>query len=208
MRSTSFVLLAAALLAAAPAAAQTGNQSDISGPNVTGSGAPGGSFLGAGLRTENEMFGRAGDRVVFRTPAVGCALRGAERAWRDSVNATTPTVAEDRVQTLLGARTGSPDVDAIARALAHGSSPDSPLGRAANALANALNGLMRDRGGCSGDRQAYDEAPQWQEAIRAFNEYVHGAPDSAFSPPAPELIAIHEALQSVVFHTLANPDAR
>lgn len=202
MRGTTFIFLAAALLAASPAAAQTGNQSDVSGPNVTGSGGAGGSYLGAGLRTENELFSRAGERVVFRTPALGCTLRGSELAYRDSVLARTPSQAEARVQTLLGLREGTPDVDGVARVLAHGSAPDSPLGRMSRRLADALNGLMRDRCGCATGRDGYDEAPQWQDAIRAFNEYVHDAPDQAFSPPAPELVAIHEALQSVVLATL------
>ncbi len=202
LRSLAAAALAA--LAAAPARAQTGNQSDNSGPNITGSGATGGSFLGPGLRTENEMFARSGGQVVFRTPAVGCALRGAERAYRDSVNAATPTASEARVQTLLGVRDGAADRDAVANALAHGASPDSDLGRKAGALADALNGLMRDRGGCADTRQGYEEAPQWQEAIRAFNDYVHNAPDEAFTPPAPELVAIHAALQSVVARTLSH----
>ena len=194
--------VAALAAAAAPARAQSGNQSDNSGPNVTGSGPNGGSYLGAGLRTENEMFGRSGDQVVFRTPAVGCALRGAERAYRDSVAATNPSPSERRVQALLG---GAGDADAVARALAHGAAPGSPLGRQARELADAMNGLMRDRGACADDRQAYAEAPQWKEAVRAFNEYVHHGPDEAFSPPAPELVAIHQALQSVVARTLSTP---
>ncbi|HSU13337.1 MAG TPA: hypothetical protein VLK66_04510 [Longimicrobium sp.] len=208
LRRTSFVLAAAAaVLAAAPAAAQSGNNSDNSGFIPSGSGAHSGSFLGPGLRTENEMFARNGDRVTFRNARTGCALRGAERAYRDSIAATTPTAAEARVQTLLGARDGTGDADAVAAALAHGAAPDSPLGRAARSLADALNGLMRDRGACGADRDSFDEAPQWQEAIRAFNDYIHNAPDSAFSPPAPELLAIHDALQSVVYHTLRNPNA-
>jgi len=71
-----------------------------------------------------------------------------------------------------------------------------------------LDGLMRDLGGCVPAREQYTEAPQWEEAIQAFNDYIHHAPDSAFSPPAPELIAIHEALQSVVTHALSRPDPR
>jgi hypothetical protein len=61
-----------------------------------------------------------------------------------------------------------------------------------------VNGLLKDLGGCSDNRTEYPEAGQWQDAIHAFNEYVRTAPDAAFSPPAPELIAIHEALQRVV----------
>jgi hypothetical protein len=200
LRACAALSLLAAV--AAPARAQIGNQSDNSGPNVTGSGANGGSFLGAGLRFENELFARAAERVVFRNARVACALRGAERAYRDSVAAVTPTPSELRVQTLLGARDGTADADGVAQALAHGAAPDSPLGRAAHDLANSLNGLMRDRGACADDRDGFEEAGQWQDAIHAFNRYVREAPDEAFAPPAPELVAIHDALQRVVAGTL------
>jgi len=208
MRRTRLILAAAcAVLAAAPARAQSGNNSDNGGFIPGGGGAQSGSFLGPGLRTENELFARAGGQVVFRNARTACALRGAERLYRDSVAATTPTAAEARVQALLGARDGTGDADAVAAALRHGAAPDSPLGQAAHTLADALNGLMRDRGACGATRQDYPEAGQWQDAIRAFNDYIRAAPDEAFSPPAPELVAIHDALQSVVYHTLRAPGA-
>jgi len=190
-----------ACLAAAPAAAQTGNQSDVSGPYSNGP-------FGAGMRSENEMFGRAGDVVVFRNARIGCALRGAERAYRDSVANLPLTPSQERVLTLLGAHAGTPSADAVAAALARGSGPSSPLGQAARRLADALNGLMRDRGGCSSSREVYDEAGQWQEAIEAFQQYAKNAPAEALSPPAPELIAIHDALQAVIDAALRNPGAR
>jgi hypothetical protein len=208
MRRTSFLLAAAcAVLAAAPARAQSGNNSDNGGFIPGGGGGHSGGFLGPGLRTENELFARNGREVVFRNARTACALRGAERLYRDSVAATTPTAAEARVQTLLGVRDGTGDVDAVAAALRHGASPESPLGQAARALADALNGLMRDRGACGTDREDFGEAGQWQDAIRAYNDYIRVAPAEAFSPPAPELVAIHDALQSVVYHTLRNPNA-
>jgi len=191
---------AALLLAAAPARAQVGNQSDPGIPTIGAAGS--GSYLGPGLRTENELFARAGNTVVFRNAKTGCAIRNAVQSYRDSVASAPRTASQARVQTLLGAIDGNPDLAGVAAALAHGADPATPLGRAAQALANALNGLFRNRGGCSDDRNAYDEAPQWQEAIRAFNDYVRNAPDSAFSPPAPELVAIHDALQSVVYQAL------
>ena len=209
-RATRISLAAGAVLAlaAAPLAAQTGNQSEVTGPIVTGSGPAGGSFLGAGLRSENEMFGRVGDQVVFRNARIGCAVRGAANAWRDSVAVLPHTPAEQRVFDLVTANEGSPGADAVAAALARGSDGGSPLGMAARRLADAMGGLLRNRGGCSQSRQDYSEAPQWQEAIEAFKAYVHDAPDSAFSPPAPELIAIHAALQSVVANALRGADAR
>jgi hypothetical protein len=193
--------------AVATASAQGGNQSDISGPVVTGSGAVGGSFLGAGLRSENEMFGRAGKEVVFRNARIGCAVRGAEAAYRDSAARQPQTPAQRRVFDLLAVNAGTPSADAVAAALAHGAAAGSPLGMAARRLADALNGLMRDRGGCAQARQEYTEAPQWREAIDAFQRYVADAPASAFSPPAPELLAIHAALQRVVEEALRR-DAR
>ena len=195
--------LATLALAAAPARAQGSSpghshRSDHTGHHNTGS---------WGMRSVNEMFSQRGNDVVFRNSRIGCALRGAERAYRDSVATQPQTPAERRVLELLAIDAGSPPVDAVAAALAHGADPGSPLGQAARRLADALNGLMRDRGGCSDSRQEYPEAPQWDAAIDAFQDYVKDAPDSAFSPPAPELLAIHQALQSVVERTLSRPHA-
>jgi len=198
-------LLAAAalLLAAAPIRAQTGNQTDI--PIGPIGAAAGGSYLGPGLRTVNELFARNGaDDTVFRNAGLGCAVRTAERVYRDSVAPLPHTPAEAAVLTLLGILPGTPDPAAVAAALSHGADPASPFGLSARALADALNGLMRVPEGCPDERGAYAEAPRWQEAIRAFNDFIRHAPDAAFSPPAPELVAIHAALQTVVYHTLSH----
>lgn len=204
MRTSIFRLAvtAAVLLAAAPARAQIGNQSDV-GPPVISMGGEG-SFLGPGLRTENEMFARINDAdVVFRNAATGCAVRTARRLFGDSVATAPRTAAQLRVQTLLGLVQGTPETGAVATALAKGADPASPFGQSARALANSLLGLMATPCICSDDRDDYTEAPKWQEAIRAFNHYVRTAPDSAFSPPAPELVAIHDALQTVIWRTLS-----
>jgi hypothetical protein len=211
MTRTSFIpllALAALLPAAAPALAQGGNQSDVTGPNITGAGAAGGSYQGAGVNTENEMFAGAGSQTVFRTARIGCAVRDAGRAFRDSVAAAALSASETRAHTLLGSLQGSPRADEVAAILAHGADPASPMGQAARDLARALTNLLRDAGACAERREAFSEAPQWREAIRAFNEYVRRAPDSALSPPAPELVAIHQALQRVVEAALRDPHAR
>jgi hypothetical protein len=197
--------LASLALSAAPARAQHANHghgqhSDVGGHHVT-------SLLGASLRTVNEMFSRSGDAVVFRSARIGCAVRGAEQAFRDSVAGQPQTPEQRRVFELLAVDAGTPAPDAVAAALAHGAAPDSPLGMAAKGLADALSGLMRDRGACSQERAEYPEAPQWQQAIDAFENYVRHAPDSAFSPPAAELLAIHQALESVIAGALRRPDA-
>jgi hypothetical protein len=154
------------------------------------------------------MFARNGNDVVFRTPRIGCALRGAERAYRDSVAGQPQTPAQRRVLDLLSINAGTPSPDAVAAALAHGAPAGSPLALAASRLANALSGLMQERAGCPQERSEYPEAPQWQEAVDAFQDYTRHAPDSAFSPPAPELLAIHQALLSVINRTLDHPGAR
>jgi|GEM_PF-1659416 len=206
IRLLPFLAAAALAAGALPAAAQTGNQSDI--PITPISAAGGGSYLGPGLRTDNEMFTRtSGGNTFFRNAGIGCQVRTAEQAWRDSVAAAPRTPSEARVQILLGAIPGPPQVDAVAAALAHGADPASPTGRAARALAEALDGLYVDRCGCVERREEYVEAKPWQEAIRAFNEYVRVAPESAFAPPAPELVAIHAALQRVIFAALHRPRA-
>ena len=157
-----------------------------------------GAFLGPGIRTENEMFSAVGERVVFRTPSVGCKVRGATRAFRDSVASVALPPSAQRAYSLMGAVPGSGSADEVAGALAKGAAPGSPLARKARSLADAVSGLMRDRGGCSDIPESYEEAPQWKQAIEAFQDYIRSAPDEAFAPPSPELLAIHAALQSVV----------
>jgi hypothetical protein len=197
--------LATLALAAAPARAQGNSpghshRSDHTGHHNTGS---------WGMRSVNEMFAHNGnDDVVFRTPRIGCSLRGAEAAYRDSVATQPQTPAQRRVLDLLAINPGTPSPDAVVAALARGAGPDSPLGMAARRLATALTGLIQARAGCSEDRGEYPEAPQWQEAIDAFQDYVRNAPDSALSPPAPELLAIHQALLSVINRTLDHPAPR
>jgi hypothetical protein len=209
MRYRTLLMALAALAVAGSGQAQVGNQTDIGFPGpITGSGALGGSYLGAGLRTMNELFARVGDQVVFRTPRLGCALRGAERAYRDSMATVAQTAAQRRVLELLAVNAGTPSADAVARALAPHADPASPLGQAAHALANALDGLMKDQGGCGDARADYAEAGQWQQAIEAFQQFIHDAPVEVFAPPAPELIAIHDALQRVIGATLSDRAAR
>jgi hypothetical protein len=191
--------LASLALAAAPAAAQSGNVSDPSGHYSNGS---------FGMRSVNELFSRRGNDVGFRSARIGCAVRFAERAYRDSVARQPQTPAQRRVFDLLGINPGTPSADPVAAALAHGADPASPLGVAARRLADALKGLMTDREGCPEDRDEFPEAAQWQEAIKAFQAYVRDAPDLAFSPPAPELVVIHAALQEVIVRALRPPHSR
>lgn len=193
--------LAAALLAA-PAAAQQGNQSNISGPNITDSGAASGSFLGGGVRAENEMFARMGERVVFRDGGIGCASREGARAYADSVRRAPLDEAQALVFAVMTSRQDDdPRTAELARRLT-GPAGDFRVENTASALAQALEGLLEVPEGCPEDRDDYAEAPQWEEAIRAMNDLVELAPDDYFAPPPCELIAAHDALWSLVGRAL------
>jgi hypothetical protein len=198
-------LLAALALAAlwgAPARAQTGNFTDPSFPLPGG--AFGGSYLGPGIRTENEMFRFVGERVQFRNSRIACAVRGAAQAYADSTAPLARSAGQALVDRLAGLR-GAPDpgaVEAVAAALRAGASPESELGQAAREVAEAFAGLFRGRGSCVRDVEAYGEAPDWERAIRAFREFVERAPDTVFAPPSDELLELHAALSSVVYAAL------
>lgn len=200
LRLTPLAALALAL-AAAPAAAQSGNQSDPGGPNITGSGPNGGSFEGAGIRTENEMFARSGRGVVFRNGRIGCAVRGAAREYLDSLRAAPRDAAHRLVLDVLLERRQD-RVDLLALRLTNGSR--SPEVQAhARVIADSLAAIADDIGAaCSADRDDYREASRWEAAIRAFNDLVDDAPDDYFAPPPCELIAVRDALRSVVERAL------
>jgi hypothetical protein len=125
-------------------------------------------------------------------------VRNAERDFRESLASKQLSPGEEQAYAVMGARPGTGSQSALAAVLGRGADAGSPFGQAAQALSKAVDGLLKDLGGCSDDRKSYGEAGQWQEAIHAFNEYVRTAPDAAFSPPPAALIAIHDALQRVV----------
>ncbi|HYW09716.1 MAG TPA: hypothetical protein VE913_22320, partial [Longimicrobium sp.] len=113
-RSHRFRLVAplvGALLLATGAAAQGGNQSDIGFPIITGSGAVGGNMSGPGLRAGNALFARDSRSTRFRNATVGCSVRTAARAYRDSVAGVPRDPRSAAVDALLA---GSPSADPAA----------------------------------------------------------------------------------------------
>jgi len=203
MRSLArlFPALAAAALLAAPALAQSGNQTDP--PFNPPPGAISGSYLGPGARFESELLLRVGNRVGFRDAAAGCAARRSVLAWSDSTARRTRTGAEHRVDLLMTRSTGgAAGVEAMAAALRGGTGYDSPTGQAALELASALDGLFLWRCDCPAEVEDYTEGGQWARAINAYGALLDVAPPALFSPPPPELLAIHDALRDVLGHTL------
>jgi hypothetical protein len=196
-----FPALAAAALLAAPALAQTGNQTDP--PFNPPPGAVSGSYLGPGARFESELLLRVGNRVGFRDAAAGCAARRAVLAWSDSTARRTRTGAEHRVDLLLTRSTGgAAEVEAMAAALRGGTGYDSPTGQAALELARALDGLFLWRCECPVEVDDYTEGGEWDRALKAYGAFLDAAPPALFSPPPPELLAIRDALGDALGRTL------
>jgi len=192
--------LAAALLAA-PAIAQSGNQTDTPPPPPPGGIT--GSYFGPGARFESELLLRVGNRTGFRDAAAGCAARRSILSWSDSTARRVRTGAERRVDLLLTRATGgAAEVEAMAAALRGGTGYDSPTGQAALELARALDGLFLWRCECPAEVEDYTEGSQWARAINAYGILLEVAPPALFSPPPPELVAIHDALGDALGHTL------
>ena len=196
--------LAATLLLAVGAAAQTGNQSDIGFPNVTGSGAVGGHLNGPGLRGANELFVHDALATRFRNAAVGCGVRSAARAYADSAAAAPRDPRSAAVYALLA---GSPSADAGALAAALSRGAPAAAGEA-RALANALRGLYAPPTGCPDDAEEFAEAPRWEEAFQAYRAFLRALPDEALAPPAPELLAVHDALENVLVKSTRRRERR
>lgn len=216
MNRTLFsALLAAALFAVAPAAAQQNPTSDPTGPLVTGSGIAGYPVLPV-RDLEGALFRNVDGRTVFRTRSVSNAILGeaaeAQRAacaatlqppaeWPDSLRHLDPE-AQRAVCGLL-ARPGL-DGDEARRVLAalRGGKPGMD-GDAAHLLVAALAGLAADRPGFVDARQRYVDAARWETAIRAYQAYLDTAPDALMAPPSAEMVAIAVILDRVVDAGLA-----
>ncbi|HYJ78247.1 MAG TPA: hypothetical protein VEW03_01490 [Longimicrobiaceae bacterium] len=194
-RALALAAALAALAAAAPVRGQTGNASDAPAP-------PPPTFL------RNDVA--LSPRFLADLRADVCAVGSAIDAYRDSVSRSVSADsvrrdAERRVMELLAADSlqGASAVRAVADALAGPYGDESPVGRAARRVAEALIGLLQPRGGCVVEpaerrEQGRREAERWTRALRAYSDFIEAAPPSLFSPPAPELLALHDALEDVM----------
>lgn len=213
-RTVFSLLLAAAVLAAAPARAQEVFLSDPTGPRVTGSEIARPMIPIRDL--EGALFRQVDGRTAFRTRGVSDAMLGeaaeAQRAacagtlqppreWPDSLRRLDPN-AQRAVCGLL-ARPGM-DGDDARRVLAalRGGRPGMD-GDAAQLLVAALAGLAADRPGFVDGRQRYMDGARWEAAIRAYQAYLDTVPDALMDPPSAEMVAIAVILDRVVDAGLA-----
>lgn len=201
--------VAAALLAAAPAAAQF--RSDVTGPSITGSGVAGVSFHGAAFRDiENALFRRTEGRVVFRNREIAARMRAQAdtaisalrqgtvqppRAWDGSVP-LTPEAQAAVASLLTGASTDTPEARRIVAAL-RGGVPGEP-GDEAEQLVAALAGLFLVPGEPVGRGGRYVAGERWAAAFQAYENFVQNAPDTSLDPLTPELGVIGALVRDLV----------
>ncbi|HEV3050201.1 MAG TPA: hypothetical protein VGX50_07830, partial [Longimicrobium sp.] len=117
------------------------------------------------------------------------------KRWPDSLNVDPDA---QRVVCGLLARPGMDRDEArrVLRALRDGG-PGQP-GDAAEVLVAALAGLSADQLGFVDARQRHVDGARWETAIRAYDVFLAGTPDSLMDSPPGELVAIAVLLDRVV----------
>lgn len=211
-RILAAALALAVVLAAVPADAQRGRgrgpfRSDVRGPDITGSGVA--RYPSVPTRDlEGALFREVGGQTAFRSRAVADAVLAeagqAERAACAGTLQPPPDWPEDlrvpveaqRVVCGLLARPGldtPPAREALVALIARGGSET-----AAQALVAALAGLTAAQPGFVDGRERHVDGAQWEAAIRAYEEFLEGAPDSLMESPPEELVAIALVLDRVV----------
>lgn len=205
-----FALLAAALAAASPAAAQ----SDLTGPLPTGSGIAGYPVVPV-RDLEGALFRRVEGRTAFRSQLVADAVLGAAALaqreacagtlqrpahWPDSLSLNA---AAQRVVCGLLARPGlDTDEARLVLCALRGGQPGTD-GDAAHRLVAALAGLTAQNPGYLDARQRHRDGARWEAALRVYQAYLDAAPDALMDPPPAELVAIGVILDRVVDAGLA-----
>lgn len=209
--------LLALALCAAPAAAQIGNQSDITGIIVTG-GSLMGFVPGRGLVAgHNAALIESKGTVRYGTARVACAVAAAGDTTVQQLQGGTLPSAPPRTAPLTGdaqrdlaALVRHPadkpgNVDGFAAALARhadGSPSTAAEMQTATALARALNGLTDGAGSCGSVPDSVP-APQLAAAFSAYADLVGVASPALLREPSPELLATQAVLERLARAALA-----
>jgi hypothetical protein len=202
------VLLAGAVLAAAPLRAQP-FRSDVTGIIPTGSGIAGYPVVPV-RDLEGALFRRVEGRTAFRSQTVADAVLDAAAEAQRAACAATLQPPKDWPDSLslepgaqravcgLLARPGMDGDDArrVLRALRGGQA--GMEGDAAQLLVQALAGLAAAEPGYLDARQRHRDGARWEVALRAYQAYLDAAPDALMDPPPAELVAIAVILDRVV----------
>jgi hypothetical protein len=213
MRTLAAPLLALAFGAAAPLplTAQIGNQSDHSGPVVTGGGMLG--FLPVVTRpTRNAPLVDRNGRIHYGSTRVACAVSasadsllgelgdarlqptrsfagtaiaaGAQRSLRDLVRSSAIHPADSSAFAAALLRPGGGESVNL---------PAAAAGRAA-ALAGALRGMMNGSESCESGKGTVP-AEQLAHALGAYAAFVGAAPAELLRSPSGELLAVQAVLE-------------
>lgn len=168
------VFIAAAVLAStAPAAAQTGNASDVTGPITTGSTV---ANVGAPSLTADGMVVTPGMLTFMDAAAFAVASEMSRMQLTTTAGAPIPAVAQSNV---LAVGIGVDPPSLLAAAL--GNSAEAAV------LADAMAGLL------------FSASPeQLGAATDAFNALVMVADQSYLSSPPGEFLAVHAVLHSLI----------
>lgn len=196
MRMATKVAAVLLLAGAAPVAAQTGNQSDVTGTPITSGDIVGGSFVPG-----SRLVGGIGFQSTPAAAAYARAARSLEMQMKMQqltlVRGSTGTVriAPEVQQRLLAVLSGQ-DPGGVAgsrlvQALAAGGNA-APAQR----LVAALRGLTARARHAASPRSG--AAGQLREAVSAYNDLVDAAGPALLEDPPAELLAIRAVLDQLV----------
>ncbi len=205
-RSTALIALALALCAGR-VDAQSGGQSDVTGPPVTSGDIVGGMFIPTGPTSIGAMdFLRAPAASAYASAALRLEAQlraGALTAFKDA--STTIRIPESTQRNLLNLVRGidcKGAEDSLVHALlqyenlanSYAGTPDAIARR----LAHSLCDLTSRAATVDPTRQNTFAAGQIQEAVAAYNAVIDNSNEVFLLSPPPELLAIGSALATLV----------
>lgn len=177
------------LLTASPAPAQTGNQSDATGPIPSTSDIAGGAFstTGAGSQT---VFSNSNAQIAVNQAGVSLASQLSANSLTTASGSAIPAPAQQSVLNLLTVSSttqASGSISSITNALATGI--NAPPAAVVAELVSSLLGLLAE---------GKITPQQLKNAITSYNELIRSSNAEFLSNPPAELIAIRVSLSRLI----------
>lgn len=187
---TAFGTFLMILLTASPAPAQTGNQSDATGPIPSTSDIAGGAFSTTGGGTETVFQGGSSVQASVNQAGVSLASQLSANSLTTASGSAIPAPSQQSVLNLLTADSttqASASINTITTALATGI--NAPPGTAVAELVSSLLGLLAE---------GKVSPQQLKNAITSYNELIRSSNAEFLSNPPAELIAIRVSLSRLI----------
>lgn len=186
---TAFGTFLMILLTASPAPAQTGNQSDATGPIPSTSDIAGGAFstTGAGSQT---VFSNSNAQIAVNQAGVSLASQLSANSLTTASGSAIPAPAQQSVLNLLTVSSttqASGSISSITNALATGI--NAPPAAVVAELVSSLLGLLAE---------GKVTPQQLKNAITSYNELIRSSNAEFLSNPPAELIAIRVSLSRLI----------